>query len=513
MSNNSNQRSGGSRAVHRIASPVEHQNAIESGLEMSSDTPAVTAVKGAKKGLLKKVVKQIADPRHLSAFLRGLPRDGEVYNPHEPVNQLLQQIIGDLYYTTNFQNAITAVASQNIPELKYIKSLSQFYYYLDRLVKWIPGIRHWEWNGEILHERTPYLRITQFYYYFNQPDLVALQSPVEPLEGEDLSPISAWLRDFAISWGSFLDTPRSAKNLASFKYAPEYAWQDYEKAPEDYETFNAYFARTFKNINVQRPVAQPDNDRIVVFPAESTFVGQWTISTPVGPPLEAPASIVVKHIEWPIPELLADLDNPAAFEGGILCHSFLNTYDYHRQHSPVAGKIIEAKFIPGQVYLEVNLEGDGEDANGDLVNTVIPQRYLDAEDPTGYQFVQCRGLMVIESAIGKVAVLPMGMAQVSSVVFVEPGSHKPIELSPKEKQQLSYEEQVDLINQRIQEKVVGQHIKKGEMISYFQFGGSDCVMLFERESAINVTAFANVHYPIRSQYAVSNRAELKQVPK
>jgi hypothetical protein len=34
--------------------------------------------------------------------------------------------------------------------------------------------------------------------------------------------------------------------------------------------------------------------------------------------------------------------------------------------------------------------------------------------------MQCRGLLVLESAIGKVAILPMGMAQVWSVVFVTP---------------------------------------------------------------------------------------------
>jgi len=440
-------------------------------------------------------------------FLGNMPPIGTTYAPQQSATKQLKSIIDENYYTANFESAITTVSGQHIPELDQIKTLDQFYFYIDALVTWIPEVRVWDWNGEILHERTVYLRITQFYYYFNQPQLEALQSPIAPLEGAALSPISLWLRDFAVDWGAFLDTETSAEFLTTFKYAPEYAWQDYQKPPEDYATFNEYFARQFKDINVQRPVAHEEDDRVIVFPAESTFVGQWAVSTPVGEPIPAPASIVVKHIEWSIHELLQDTKYAGDFEGGLFCHSFLNTYDYHRQHTPVAGKVLEAKFIPGQVYLEINLAEQGEkDANGDLANTVIPQRYLDAQDPTGYQFVQCRGLLVLESSIGKVAILPMGMAQVSSVVFVTPKAEgqTPIVLTAEEKENLDYQQQVDLINKKVQSALVGKKLSKGEMFSYFQFGGSDCVMVFERKANVNATAIVGTHYPIRSQFGVSN---------
>ncbi len=446
-------------------------------------------------------------PPQAPPFLADLPPVGAVYEPQQSATKKLKAIIEENYYGTFFENAIKTVSEQNIPELNRIQTLAQFYYYLDALVTWIPEIRVWDWDGETLHERTVYLRITQFYYYFNQPQLEALQSPILPLEGAKLSPISRWLRDFAVEWGQFLDTKESRQYLESFKYAPEYTWQDYEKPPEDYESFNAFFARTFKDIDVQRPVAQVQDDRVIVFPAESTFVGQWAVSTPVGEPLPAPPSIIVKHIEWSIEELLQDSQYAEDFQGGIFCHSFLNTYDYHRLHTSVAGQVIEAKFIPGQVYLEVNLEEKGEtDVDGDLAWAVIPQRYLDADDPTGYQFVQCRGLLVLESAIGKVAILPMGMAQVSSVVFVTPKAEgqKPILLTSEEKNGRDYYQQVELVNQKIHDALVGKHLEKGEMFSYFQFGGSDCVMVFERKANLDVTAKVNVHYPIRSQYAISN---------
>jgi phosphatidylserine decarboxylase len=446
-------------------------------------------------------------PPQAPLLLQDLPPAGTRYAPQQPATKHLQAMIEKHSYRKQFTTAIESVSSQGIPELEPIKTLDQFYYYADAMVTWIPEIRVWDWNGRTMHERTVYLRITQFYYYFNQPSLQALQSPTEPVAGEKLTPVSRWLRDFAVEWGGFLDTPASQKYLESFKYAPEYTWQAYEKPPEAYATFNKYFARTFKDIDRQRPVASANDDRVIVFPAESTFVGQWAVGTPVGPPLPAPASIVVKHIEWSIAELLQDTAYAKDFEGGIFCHSFLNTYDYHRQHVPVAGKVLEAKLIPGQVYLDVELKEQGEkDANDAIARAVVPQRYIDATDRTGYQFVQCRGLIVLDSPIGKVAILPIGMAQVSSVVFVTPKAdgHRPIVLSPAEKQKLNYQEQVDLVNKKIHKALVGQHLEKGEMFSFFQFGGSDCVMVFERKANVTVTAQANVHYPIRSQYAVSN---------
>jgi len=448
------------------------------------------------------------DEGRSSGFLSGLPTTEQSYSPQQAATKNLKELIEQKHYQGNFESAIRFVASQRIPELSQIKTLHQFYFYVDRLVTWIPEIRHWTIDGNIMHERTVYLRIVQFYYYFNLRELDYLQSPIAPVEGKQLTPLSAWLRDFAVEWGRFLDTSESAKLLSSFKEAPEYNYQDYQKDPEEYATFNEFFARQFSDIDTLRPVAQRNDDRVIVFPAESTFVGQWTVSTTTKHPSENPPSIVVKHIEWTIKELLNDSVHSAAFEGGKFCHSFLNTYDYHRLHTPVAGKVVEARFIPGQTYLEVELKQQGAVMpNGDLANAVIPKRYLDADDPTGYQFVQCRGLIVIETEhFGKVAVLPMGMAQVSSVVFTGPGpTHTPFLLTKNESDKRSYSQQVELLNQKIATQVdAGWTVDKGDMFSYFQFGGSDCVVVFERQANVNITAQVGVHYPIRSQYGVAN---------
>lgn len=72
-----------------------------------------------------------------------------------------------------------------------------------------------------------------------------------------------------------------------------------------------------------------------------------------------------------------------------------------------------------------------------------------------------RRLLILDSPIGLVAVLPIGMSQVSSVVMTAN---------------------------------VGTSLRKGEEVAYFQFGGSDCIMLFEAAACVSLTAQLNVHY-------------------
>ncbi|MEB3333423.1 MAG: phosphatidylserine decarboxylase [Cyanobacteriota bacterium] len=447
--------------------------------------------------------------RQSAVFLDGLPPAGADYEPRESITKKLRRLIQVHSWTAAFERAISTVSSQNLPELDRIRTLEQFYFLIDAMVTWIPELRIWEWHGTVYHERTDYLRITQFYYYFVQPDLLALQSPVDPHAGSSLSPLSLWLREYAIDYGKFLDTPASVGRLETYKYASEYAYQDFnggEDGISGYRSFNDWFCRTFKQIDLQRPVAQPENPRIIAFPAESTFVGQWAIGSSEAEALTKPSSIIVKHVEWPIPTLLKDSAYAHDFEGGVMIQCFLNVNDYHRQHAPASGTILEARFIPGQVYMDVGLQACDPEERHPVgpANEVMSYPHLEALDPTGFQFLQCRGLFVLQTAIGKIAVLPVGMAQVSSVVFVKPGSDELIRLSQEEQRALSYEEQVDLLNARIQSEVVGKSVRKGDMMTSFLFGGSDLVMVFERQSKVNVTAMVGRHYPVRSQLATSS---------
>jgi phosphatidylserine decarboxylase len=126
-------------------------------------------------------------------------------------------------------------------------------------------------------------------------------------------------------------------------------------------------------------------------------------------------------------------------------HSYLSAHDYHRFHVPVRGVVREVRNIPGRVILDVIKKEDGS---------------LDMTDGDTYQLTQQRGLIIIESPLGLVAVLPIGMGQVSSV---------------------------NLTAQ------VGATLAKGEEFGYFTFGGSDIIIMFEANK-VKVTAQVGTHY-------------------
>jgi phosphatidylserine decarboxylase precursor len=267
---------------------------------------------------------------------------------------------------------------------------------------------------------------------------------------------------FAKDWGSYLDTPASAKEVESFKSDPLFNWDEYMPPPSGfspsqdykaYRTFNQFFARHLKP--GMRPIAGLRDNSVLVSPADYTFVGWWQIGehSDIYVQGEKHGILEIKGIQWSIHELLKDSAYADRFQGGIFTHSFLNTFDYHRWHTPVQGKVLEARVIQGQAYLDVNV------AQRVVADKVV--NVLNALDGTGYQFVQTRGLIVIDSPIGLVACLPMGMAQVSSVVITA-------------------------------QKGVTLH--KGEELGYFQFGGSDFVMVFERASNVQLITQPNVHY-------------------
>lgn len=376
-----------------------------------------------------------------------------------PIVQQLIDLIAENGWEESFAAAIAEAQKHNVPSIAHIDSVERYLQYINDLVEWAPR--------EIGDSRLIYDKIVEFYFFLDQPSLLELQSPVDPdrvpcLDSKpvgydvpeeppalELTPLSQWIVDYANAWGSFLDTEASAAHIESFRTDPTFNYDEYMPPPSGYKTFNQFFARHVKP--GMRPVAAPEDDRVIVSPADSTFVGWWQVNQNnriyvTENPLD------VKGILWSIEQLLDCSDYAEHFRGGIFTHSFLNTFDYHRWHAPVAGTVIESKVIQGQAYLDVKTKPaivDGKEVT-----------VLNALDGTGYQFVQTRGLVVLDSPIGLVACLPMGMAQVSSVVFT-----------------------ADL----------GVTLAKGDELGYFQFGGSDFVMVFERSSNVQLIGQKNVH--------------------
>ena len=371
---------------------------------------------------------------------------------HEAVLEL-QAMIGRNGWEGMFAEAIANANRQNVSTIQHVRTLDDYYAWINGLLEWVPS--------ENEAGREMYNRICEFYFFLDQEPVDALQNVIEPADqSPELTELSAWMVRYADAWGRFLDTPASItpQSLQTFYASPRFNMDDYMPAPSGWQTFNQFFARHVKP--GKRPIAAPGDDRVIVSPADSTFVGWW--------PIDEQSRITVKGLTWSVLELLEGSPYRDRFEGGIFTHSFLNTTDYHRLHVPVGGEVLEARVIPGQVYLDVR----AVPVEGGDTYAIEAVRQFDAQDGTGYQFAQARGLIVIDSPIGLVAVLPIGMAQVSSVVMTAD---------------------------------VGTTLRKGEELAYFQFGGSDHIVLFEAAANVTLTAEIGTHYNQGTRIGESRR--------
>ncbi|RPA82931.1 phosphatidylserine decarboxylase-related protein [Ascobolus immersus RN42] len=335
-----------------------------------------------------------------------------------------------------FKEAISSARRSGI-DMHGITSIYTYLHFLERLLTWVPT--------EQMDGKGVYNILALFYFIVNQPSLAKFQNPIVPSSyGRPKTFLTNWLLDYARAMGAWLDTPQSITPdaIKSFYDSPPYRMQDYIQPEGGWKTFNEFFARELKD--GARPIAQGKD--VIVAPADAVFDGSWEIG-PKG-------YVTIKDVPWGINDLLDGSSYASRFAGGVFTHSFLNTFDYHRQHTPVSGKVLEVKNIDGYAYFETVVKEETKAGEG---NKLVVQRRLEAPDHAGYEFLQMRGLVVVDSeeAGGLVAVLPVGMSHVNSVVMT---CQK------------------------------GDYLKKGDEISYFQFGGSDIVVCYEKSINVEITA-------------------------
>jgi len=291
--------------------------------------------------------------------------------------------------------------------------LEEFYNYLDNILTHIPTEK----------ELMPSVRV----FYF-----VLSKSPNDILKKD--AAFNSWMNEFVNARGNFLDTIESTETLESFINNPAYKIGDYIKGPSGWLSYNQFLARQLKP--GKRPIAERCNDSIIVSPADSTFMGQWRITDD--------STITVKGNTYSIRNLLDNSVYKDKFKEGLFTHSFLAVTDYHRFHMPVSGTIKEVKKVPASTWIT-----EAKNADGSIENI----------DDVGFQFTHTRAHVIIESPVGFVAVMPVGMGHISSVV-------------------ITAEEETKLV--------------KGDEFGYFAFGGSDIIMLFEKQ--VSLSAKRDTHY-------------------
>lgn len=362
---------------------------------------------------------------------------------YHPVIQALENLIKENNWTTGFTTAIKSAHQKKLPLIEHVGTLDQYLDWMNAFLYWIPCE---DSTGSCVNDH-----LSASYFIADQEPLLSLQNKIIACDNAPaLTPFSQWLVDYANALGAFHDSPESltAASEKTFYDTPSYNMNEYSRPHGGWKTFNQMFARHFKP--GYRPIAGISDPSVIVMPADSTYIGQWEI--------RKDANVTVKNLNWKISELLEGSPYKDHFENGTFMHSFLGPADYHRQHAPVGGKVLEARVIHGRVYQDVKVRAQEEHPG---THQLELKRVYEDFDGTGYQFTQARGLIVLETSIGLIAVLPIGMSQVSSVI-------------------ITAEE--------------GVTVRKGEELSYFQFGGSDIILLFEASSNVSLSAQPNVHY-------------------
>jgi len=369
---------------------------------------------------------------------------------YHPIVEELVKMIDTNKWRSAFEKAIKVANSKNVPLLVHVKTLDNYLDWINEFLYWVPKETS---SGQNVNDH-----LCAFYFIADQEPVMSLQNKRVPhAKSPALTPFSKWLVSYADAMGLFLDTHESltAESEQTFYDSPFYNMNEYVRPNGGWSSFNQLFARHFKP--GYRPIAAIADHSVIVMPADSTFGGQWEI--------RKDSHVTVKKLNWEIGELLEGSPYKDRFEGGLFMHSFLGPTDYHRQHAPVGGKVLEARVIHGQVYLEVEAV---ETAGAPGTHTLHLKGAYDSLDTPGYQFAQSRGLIVLDTPIGLVAVLPIGMCQVSSVVITAE---------------------------------VGVTVRKGEELSYFQFGGSDIIVLFESSANVCFSAQTTLHYKMGAKIA------------
>lgn len=317
-----------------------------------------------------------------------------------------------------------------------VQSLEELYDFLD----WCSECMPWEIIAVSEEYPSIYDQIDQsldyFYYLFDQP--------LEELEGKGyyyptlqyIPEISNWCIKYVSSWGEYLSTEDSwndeyfkkVVNSGEFGFAE--GWYGYENK---WNTFNEFFARSLISPDV-RPIATSS----LVSPADSKPQGVWKIDD--NGDIIQPEGVVIKSKQF---NHVADLIGPDSkykdsFNGGTLTHTFLDVNDYHRYHFPISGTIVEMTKIPAL------------DAVGGITEWSEEQsRYVLLSQVFGWQSIETRDCIILDTEYGLVAILPIAMSQVSSCNFSEGLK-------------------------------VGTYVEKGDELGYFLFGGSDIVMVFQK---------------------------------
>lgn len=111
------------------------------------------------------------------------------------------------------------------------------------------------------------------------------------------------------------------------------------EVPGDFATFNDFFIRELKD-----GAREIDDDAdAIISPVDGTVSVAGTI--------HGNTIFQAKGIDYTLEDLLAtDLDEAARYIDGQFATIYLAPYNYHRVHAPLAGELVAARYVPGDLF-------------------------------------------------------------------------------------------------------------------------------------------------------------------
>lgn len=227
------------------------------------------------------------------------------------------------------------------------------------------------------------------------------------------------------------------KNFLITRFARAYGVDVDEAArpvPDGYRSFNDFFTREL--VAGARPVdSSPDS---VIAPADGTVSAAGRI--------EHDQILQAKSHRYTLPDLLAtDLDEASSYVDGSYATIYLAPYDYHRVHAPLEGRLLAARYIPGDLF----------SVNAATV-ALLPGLFCRNE----------RVVLSFDTRSGPMAVILVGALNVGSITTPWTG-----EIRPRR------EGTVDLLPI---DTAAGRDVAKGDLLGWFNFGSTVILLLPKR---------------------------------
>jgi phosphatidylserine decarboxylase len=132
--------------------------------------------------------------------------------------------------------------------------------------------------------------------------------------------------------------PLVQRAISSFVRAYDVNLDEAVTPPGGFSSFDAFFTRALKP-GMRTVDTRPS---VIVSPADGRLEDLGRI--------DARARFHVKGFEYTAAELLGDPAEAERFAGGSFFIVYLSPRDYHRVHSPVAGKVLRARHVDGTLY-------------------------------------------------------------------------------------------------------------------------------------------------------------------